>query len=263
MVAVFTDLDGTFLDHHTYSYEKSLPGKALLEENNIPLVMVSSKTFTEMRALHSELGIQSPFIFENGGGIACPVPEKQEYETLIMGLSTLELRERFSIVEEIVNAPCRPILDLDSRELQEKTGLPEERVLLVKERRASFPFIIENRGDMDIDKLDRANESLKKHDLMITRGGRFYHFSSVSATKGTAIEFTCEKLFNNSQNQIRRAGIGDSENDIPMFRAVDYPYLVRKSDGGYIETGIPDIIVTRGIGPEGFTEAVYLLIGKR
>ncbi len=41
---IFTDLDGTLLDLHTYSFEKSLPGLGLLRQKNVPLVFCSSKT---------------------------------------------------------------------------------------------------------------------------------------------------------------------------------------------------------------------------
>ena len=58
------------------------------------------------------------------------------------------------------------------------------------------------------------------------------------------------------------AGIGDSENDIPMLEAVDIPFLVRKNDGNYIRTGINGIRVTRRIGPAGFTEAMKTVCGE-
>ena len=58
------------LDHETYSYEASKEGIKLLAENNIPLIMVSSKTLCEMKIFHKELKLSSPLVFEGGGGIA-------------------------------------------------------------------------------------------------------------------------------------------------------------------------------------------------
>jgi HAD superfamily hydrolase (TIGR01484 family) len=45
---VFTDLDGTLLDHHTYSFEPALPALNSLKEKNIPLIICTSKTRAEI-----------------------------------------------------------------------------------------------------------------------------------------------------------------------------------------------------------------------
>ncbi len=256
MVTVFTDLDGTFLDHHTYSYEKSLPGMKLLNENGIPLVLVSSKTFSEMKILHSELNMSTPFIFENGGGLAIPSPDSSYYDTELMGLSTEELRGKFPLVREALRSECSPVIDMSAGQLKALTGLTYDRIPLVKDRMASFPFIIDNSQDLSIHDLNRVNDELMTKGLMVTRGGRFYHFSSVSATKGKAIAKVRNMMQKKNDSVIKTVGIGDSENDIPMFLVVDHPYLVKKCDGSWIETGLHDIHKTDGIGPDGFTESV-------
>jgi len=44
---------------------------------------------------------------------------------------------------------------------------------------------------------------------------------------------------------------------------VNYPFLVRKSDGSFEkEALLPNITITDGIGPEGFAEAVQILIRR-
>ena len=45
---VFTDLDGTLIDHNTYSYESAIISLNLLKEHNIPLIFCTSKTRTEI-----------------------------------------------------------------------------------------------------------------------------------------------------------------------------------------------------------------------
>jgi mannosyl-3-phosphoglycerate phosphatase len=45
---VFSDLDGTLLDHHSYRHTAAQPGLDLLEALAIPLVLISSKTRAEM-----------------------------------------------------------------------------------------------------------------------------------------------------------------------------------------------------------------------
>lgn len=69
---VFTDLDGTLLDHDTYSFDAALPALRLLEKENIPLVINTSKSRGEIEMYRSLLGNRHPFVSENGGGIFIP-----------------------------------------------------------------------------------------------------------------------------------------------------------------------------------------------
>jgi mannosyl-3-phosphoglycerate phosphatase len=54
-VLIYTDLDGTLLDHHTYSFEAAIPALAMLKKSGIPVIPCTSKTRSEtthlMRAL--------------------------------------------------------------------------------------------------------------------------------------------------------------------------------------------------------------------
>ncbi|HKQ32701.1 MAG TPA: HAD hydrolase family protein, partial [Thermodesulfobacteriota bacterium] len=69
---VYTDLDGTLLDHHTYSFDKAVPALRLLESEGVPLIINSSKTRPEIERYRSLLGNTHPFVTENGGGIFIP-----------------------------------------------------------------------------------------------------------------------------------------------------------------------------------------------
>ena len=71
-VVVITDLDGTLLDHDTYSFEPARPALARLKRDNIPLVLNSSKTAAEIIELRKMLGNHDPFVVENGTGIFVP-----------------------------------------------------------------------------------------------------------------------------------------------------------------------------------------------
>ena len=54
---VFTDLDGTLLDHNDYGYGPALPALTELKARDIPLVLASSKTAAEIAPLHHDLGL--------------------------------------------------------------------------------------------------------------------------------------------------------------------------------------------------------------
>ncbi|KAF5413010.1 MAG: Glucosyl-3-phosphoglycerate/mannosyl-3- phosphoglycerate phosphatase [Candidatus Methanocomedens sp.] len=69
---IYTDMDGTLIDHDTYSYEAALPALDLIRKRNIPLVFCTSKTRAELEVYCKELEIYHPLISENGGAIFIP-----------------------------------------------------------------------------------------------------------------------------------------------------------------------------------------------
>ncbi len=50
-IVVFTDLDGTLLDHDSYSYTAAEPALDFIRNNNIPLIFTTSKTAIEVEEL--------------------------------------------------------------------------------------------------------------------------------------------------------------------------------------------------------------------
>ena len=67
---VFSDLDGTLLDSHSYDWQPAAPWLSRLHEANIPVILCSSKTSAEMLYLQKMLGLQGlPLIAENGAVI--------------------------------------------------------------------------------------------------------------------------------------------------------------------------------------------------
>ena len=69
---IFTDMDGTLLDHDTYSFEAARPTLASLKEQNIPVIPTTSKTYAELIVLRDTIGLDGPFIVENGAAIYIP-----------------------------------------------------------------------------------------------------------------------------------------------------------------------------------------------
>ena len=69
---VFTDLDATLLDHHTYSWQPAQPALKWLAKHNIPVILTSSKTLAEMQQISDELSLRYPLVVENGAAVAIP-----------------------------------------------------------------------------------------------------------------------------------------------------------------------------------------------
>ncbi|WP_257266835.1 HAD hydrolase family protein [Endozoicomonas sp. ONNA2] len=63
---VFTDLDGSLLDHDHYGWAAAQPALELLGEREIPVVFNTGKTLEEVLVIQRQMGIDQPFITENG-----------------------------------------------------------------------------------------------------------------------------------------------------------------------------------------------------
>ena len=260
MRVVFSDCDGTLLDHYTYSYEKACEGISLLRERDIPLVLVSSKTIPEMKALHSDLRLSSPFIFENGGGIA--FPGSGDFIIDISGMDLDELKAGIPVVENELGSRVRIMQSMDISEIACLTGLSIQGAELSRRRKTSIPFIIVNGKEPGRSTLDAANRALEGLGVEITRGGRFYHLITAGMGKGSAVKKVIDYYRGPGHEGVCSCGIGDSENDIPMLQAVDVPFVVRKPDGSAVHTGIRHVVCTKSRGPEGFSEAVRSFVNR-
>lgn len=85
---VITDLDGTLLDHETYSWAEASEAKEMLASRHIPLVMCSSKTVSEIQTFRASLEINYPFIVENGGAVYLPPKSDQDVDWNCIALTS-------------------------------------------------------------------------------------------------------------------------------------------------------------------------------
>jgi hydroxymethylpyrimidine pyrophosphatase-like HAD family hydrolase len=63
-IVIYTDLDGSLLDHHSYSHAAADALLAELETQGIPVIPVSSKTRAELLQLRRQLDNRHPFIVD-------------------------------------------------------------------------------------------------------------------------------------------------------------------------------------------------------
>ena len=70
---VFTDLDGTLLDHYTYQSEEAKETIVTLKFNDIAIIPCSSKTLSEILLIRQQLTLNDPFIIENGAAVYIPI----------------------------------------------------------------------------------------------------------------------------------------------------------------------------------------------
>ena len=132
---IFSDLDGTLLDHDDYRWQAAGPALDRLKAAQIPLVLNSSKTMPEIRALREELGNNDPFIVENGAAVVIPPHALGNAEEEVVNFGAT--RDR---VLEVLGAQRKrgarftSFADMSANELAAETGLDPAAAGRAKER---------------------------------------------------------------------------------------------------------------------------------
>jgi mannosyl-3-phosphoglycerate phosphatase len=252
-VAIFSDLDGTLIDHETYSAQTVAPVVRRLRDRAIPICICSSKTRKEIELYRSRLGIDSPFISENGGAVFF------RDEIIEFGVPYLKLVQALREARRELSIPLRGFHELSASKLSEVSGLPLDEAELALKREYDEAFWID--GDLGL--IHSLRERLKAAGLRITSGARFFHLTG-NHDKGTAVELLAARLREGTPG-LRIIGIGDSVNDVPLLQRVDEPFLVRRPDGRHddrVTQAVPGVRRTEGIGPEGWVEAATPLLQR-
>ncbi len=236
---VFTDLDGSLLNHDDYSFDEALPMLSFLKSNDIDLIYTTSKTKKECEILQKKMGINSPFIVENG---ACVYFEDgsfiklgKDHEEIISFIN--RYKDDFGILG---------FSNMSTKELMAHTGFDEKRASLAKKRDFSEPFLLKDKK-----KLASLKEVAKKEGFKILEGGRFYHCVGRDQDKGEAVKKVLSRY-----EGYKSIALGDSPNDISMLKVVDIAILIPRHDNTFIDLDLPNLIKAKSPGSRGWNESL-------
>lgn len=269
-LVIFTDLDGTLLDHETYSHTPATEALDLLEHRGIPLILCSSKARAEIELIQLDLRLRHPFISENGGAVFMPrayfpftiegMRSVEGYEVFEFGAPYWQLVETLHRISAELGIRVVGFSDMSSEEIAQDSKLSPMEARLAKQREYDEPFRILGSGPVV---RSRLLDALHKAGLRCTRGGRYYHVTGV-ADKGLAIR-TLKSLYEQAWGSVLAVGLGDSPNDLSLLQEVDVPIVVRNpatNTGAHLLRKVPLARQTRLPGPQGWNEAVLEVVEK-
>jgi len=266
---VYTDLDGTLLDHYSYSWEAASEALQKLQSKGIPIIINTSKTAPEVITLQQSMGIKAPFIVENGSALFLPFGFCDE---LVQEFSDVEKYKGFYVLvfgkrrEEILRAVYNEratqglkfsgFYDWSVEQLMENTGLTKEAALTSMAREYSEPFVWQDSSVA----YSRFAESMEALGVRLLIGGRFEHAIG-NTDKAKPIRFLKNRLFNNMDTKI--VCLGDTNNDIAMLELADIPVCVKSPVAKYPRLSNACAYHTQEVGPKGWAEAIEkILEGK-
>jgi len=248
---IFTDLDGTLLDHDSYGYADAEPALQEIRRRGIPLVLASSKTRLEMTEIHREMNLDAPFICENGAAICEPGGESQalaiERAGVLEVLARLRRDHGFAFTG---------FNDCTESEIAALTGLTDARAALAAAREYSEPILWQDTQA----RRDLFLQLISDSGLQALQGGRFLAISG-PCDKAAAMVVVTERYVNGTGPTT--IALGDSPNDLAMLAAADIAVIVASARSA--EMQLPDktrLIRTRQTGPRGWQTAVLELLAQ-
>lgn len=243
---VFTDLDGTLLDHHTYDWSPAIPALNALKTMGAGLILASSKTAIEIAGIRAELQTESwPSIVENGAGLlpahTRQLDEEEDYEKLLVVINgiTRELRDNFI-----------GFADMTAEQISKITGLSASSANLAKTRSFSEPGLWKG---SEIQK-DTFIDLLSTCGIRVQQGGRFM---TLSFGANKADQLLALREFYNPEKTL---ALGDASNDIDMLQAADWGVIIANPSAAPLPTIAGEregrVVRTTEAGPTGWNKAV-------
>ncbi|MCA0041939.1 HAD-IIB family hydrolase [Celeribacter litoreus] len=250
---VFSDLDGTLLDHATYAWDAANEALDKMRELGIPLVLASSKTASEIADLRAQMGFEDvPAIVENGAGLlpagAGAGADTSEHDAIRKALDELPAELR-ACYEGFSDWPVEAVAD--------KTGLPLQQAEKAARRQFSEPGLW-NGSDEDLAKFEAL---LGEKGIRARQGGRYLTLS-FGATKADQMA----AIISGFEPRPVTMALGDAPNDVEMIETADFGIVIRNTHGPGIPplSGEDDgrIARTERPGPEGWNIAVLERIAQ-
>lgn len=271
---IFTDLDGSLLDHYTYSHQAAEETLRQLDSLQIPVVANTSKTFAELLEIRSRLGNTSAFIAENGAAIYLPkaeFPEQPEgasdygdYWVKDFCPPRKHWQQLIKEVRDVFDGEFSTFTQGGIPSIMEWTGLSEDQAKLAEQRQYGEPVRWLGSQSRAEDFSSRLNE-LGAHVLV---GGRFLHVSGPS-DKGRAMNWLADYYRSLYGSKIPTLAIGDGGNDIAMLDAADYALIIKspvnpapKLLDQEQRVNSQTLLYSEACGPEGWAEGVNKFLSE-
>lgn len=263
---IFTDLDGSLLDHHSYSHQAADKTLTYLEQNSIAVIPCSSKTQPEIENLRIDLNNQHPFIIENGAAVFIPKTIFKEQPNDTIEIEQYWVKEfvephahwlnKLHLMRDEFNGLYKPFSDMTIEEIAQATDLSLEKASLAAKRQYGEPVLwLGNQAE----KLNFIKR-LKDHNVNVLQGGRFLHVCG-DANKGKALLWltnTYQELFNTTYSTI---AIGDSHNDCEMLDLADNALIIRSPTHDLPSLSrIDGVTISDAYGPEGWAQGINTIL---
>ncbi|WP_299204700.1 HAD-IIB family hydrolase [uncultured Amphritea sp.] len=266
-VLIFTDLDGSLLDHFSYSFSQAESLLSLLNEVEVPVIPVTSKTRAELTALRVELESHHPFVVENGAAVFIPEnyfptpPSDSDRVDDYFCCQFSKPRDHWiELLGEQLSAfggEFETFTSMGVAGIQASTGLSASAAQLANQREFSEPVKwlgTDERKQLFV-------ETLRQQGATVLQGGRFLHVTG-ACNKGKALQWLKQQYADSAPDSSFLAiAAGDSYNDIDMLQVADCALVIRSPVHEPPPLEHSNLYLSSQTGPAGWVEGVSWFLG--
>ncbi|MET6760261.1 HAD-IIB family hydrolase [Pseudoalteromonas sp. NCIMB_1079] len=228
---IFTDLDGTLLDHVDYNTNNISELLQQLQNAHIPVVFNTSKTFCEVIELKNDLNIQQPFIVENGAAVFIPedyfelkpigCKKVGAYWCYAMAKPLSSLLNDLNTLKADYKAHYKLFSDLSSEQISELTGLNDAQARRAQTRDYSDPLYWYGNDEL----LTAFVNDVEALGYDIKIGGRFIHIAK-NTDKSAAQQWLVKQFTHHFRKPLTVIALGDSDNDKQMLEHANIAIII-------------------------------------
>ncbi|MEI8654577.1 HAD-IIB family hydrolase [Pseudoalteromonas sp. Hal273] len=228
---IFTDLDGTLLDHADYNTNNISELLQQLQNAHIPVVFNTSKTFCEVIELKNDLNIRQPFIVENGAAVFIPedyfelkpigCKKVGAYWCYAMAKPLSSLLNDLNTLKADYKAHYKLFSDLSSEQISELTGLNDAQARRAQTRDYSDPLYWYGNDEL----LTAFVNDVEALGYDIKIGGRFIHIAK-NTDKSAAQQWLVKQFTHHFRKPLTVIALGDSDNDKQMLEHANIAIII-------------------------------------
>ena len=255
---IFTDLDGSLLHRDNFKFDEIKEYIKSLIDEGIIIIPNTSKTEKEIEEFIKELGLNLPFISENGSSIhGLDLINSNFPNKIILSRDKQEIIKIFSSkVSEELKAKCKFISEMNTKEQIDILGLQDKNLKNALNRKYTIPFLFKG-NKVEKNKLFKV---LRSASLTMQEGGRVLNLGD-NIDKVKSMNQVL-KIYKKIESKIKVIAVGDNFNDLDMLRNCDIPCLVFNDQFKQDQINIDNLIVSNKPSPEGWADVIKTALVK-
>ena len=257
-VVIFTDLDGSLLHRDTFQFDSIKDYIKSLVNQGVIIIPNSSKTKKEIEKFNEELGVNLPFISENGSSIhglnliTSNFPDK-----LVLSREKEELIKIFeNKVPEKLKEKCFQISKMSKKEQENTLGQKDAKLKDALNRKYTLPFLFKGNKN----EKNKLLKVLNSNSLTLQEGGRVLNLcDNINKVKSMNRVI---KILKKTEDKIKTIAVGDNYNDLDMLKSCDIPCLVFNDQFIQDQINIDNLIFSNKPSPEGWADVIKTALLK-
>lgn len=261
-ILVFTDLDGTLLDHHSYSAKPASDLVAWLHGMAIAQVIpITSKTQAELDYMDDLPMFKGVLTVSENGSVIAAADQSSFFlndgsDVLLLDVGYQQILDQIALLPSSLRNHIRGFDDMKIAEVVAETGLSIENARLAKQRQASEPFLWSGPKS----EFQEMRSIMADAGIDIQQGGRFFHFTGMKSKVDAMQMIVTAFRKNQPETDYVTIALGDGPNDLAMIEAADFGVTMPNPAGVTITSDQPGVRVAPATGPKGWVKAVSSIL---